>query len=144
MIQCRTCRVILPPTKRIGHKLVFGWLESEVLTILEVLNSVQKDNGTNGSAAEIGVHHGKLFIGLHLLKRPTELSVAIDVFGDQELNVDASGGGDIAKFRANVRRWSSTDGLVVHQGDSTELEPRGAARSSRRPDTSVQRRWRPY
>jgi hypothetical protein len=109
--------------RMVGHRLVRGWLESEVLTVLKLLDSSQRNSGITGSVAEIGVHHGKLFIALHLLKRPEESSVAIDVFGDQELNVDKSGAGDIDKFHTNVRRWSSTVGLVVHQGDSTKVEP---------------------
>jgi hypothetical protein len=47
----------------------------------------------------------------------------LDIFGDQELNVDGSGHGDYEKFANNVKLWSSLDDVVVHQGDSTKLEP---------------------
>jgi hypothetical protein len=105
----------------LGHRLVKGWLESEVLTILDLIDSIQRKSGVTGSVAEIGVHSGRLFIALQLLRTAGERSVAIDVFEDQHLNVDKSGEGDYNKFLANVGRWATSEGLVVHQGDSTKL-----------------------
>jgi hypothetical protein len=105
-----------------GHRVVAGWLAPEVLDILGVLDSFQRSASVSGAVAEIGVHHGRLFIGLNLLQRDDEPSVAIDVFGDQDLNVDESGKGDLAMFRKNVQRWSSPENVVVHQGDSTQLQ----------------------
>jgi hypothetical protein len=105
-----------------GHRVVAGWLAPEVLDILAVLDSLQRSTNVSGAVAEIGVHHGRLFIGLNLLQRDDELAVAIDVFGDQELNVDQSGKGDLAMFRRNVQRWSSSENVVIHQGDSTHLK----------------------
>jgi hypothetical protein len=107
--------------RRVGHRFVTGFLESEVLLVLDELNAAQGAAGVSGSVAEIGVHHGKLFLGLHLLRRDGEPSLAVDLFGDQERNVDSSGRGDVEKFRANVALWATDDGLVVHQGDSTQL-----------------------
>ena len=91
--------------------------------MLDALNAAQRTKQVSGAVAEIGVHHGKLFIGLSLLQPPGAKSVAIDIFGDQELNVDGSGHGNFEKFENNVKLWSSKDDLVVHQGDSTKLEP---------------------
>jgi hypothetical protein len=108
--------------KQLGHRFVDGWLAPEVLAIVAVLDSAQRANGTSGAVAEIGVHHGRLFIGLGLLQRASEHSVAIDVFGEQELNIDNSGKGDLAVFRKNVQRWSSLNNVIVHQGDSTALD----------------------
>jgi hypothetical protein len=107
--------------RRLGHSFVDGWLAPEVLAIAAVLDSAQRSNGTSGAVAEIGVHHGRLFIGLSLLQHTDEHSVAVDVFGDQELNIDNSGKGDLAIFRRNVERWSSLNNVAIHQGDSTEL-----------------------
>jgi hypothetical protein len=109
--------------RAIGQRLVTGFLEPEILLVLDVLNSAQRAKQISGAIAEIGVHHGKLFIGLSLLQRGGEKSVAIDIFDDQELNVDGSGHGNIDKFRNNVNLWSSMDDVVIHQGDSTKLEP---------------------
>jgi hypothetical protein len=106
-----------------GYRFVQGWLHGEVLTMLSAVDAVQRENNVTGSIAEIGVHHGKLFIALQLLQTAAEKSVAIDVFGDQHLNVDQSGKGDYGKFLNNVERWASGSGVVVHQGDSTQLHP---------------------
>jgi Methyltransferase domain len=109
--------------RAIGQRFVTGFLQPEILSVLDVLNAAQRTKQVSGAVAEIGVHHGKLFIGLRLLQRPGQKSVAIDIFGDQELNVDGSGHGDYEKFANNVKLWSSLDDVVVHQGDSTKLEP---------------------
>lgn len=108
--------------KWLGHRFVSGWLEPEVLTILRVLDSAQRSKNISGAVAEIGVHHGKLFVGLSLLQRNDEYSVAIDLFGDQIFNIDRSGKGDLARFQNNVRRWASLERVVIHQGDSTGLQ----------------------
>ena len=109
--------------RAIGQRFVTGFLQPEILVVLDVLNAAQRTKQVSGAVAEIGVHHGKLFIGLRLLQRPGEKSVAIDIFGDQELNIDGSGHGDYEKFANNVKLWSSMDDVAVHQGDSTKLEP---------------------
>jgi hypothetical protein len=93
------------------------------LLLLDLLTKAQREKQVSSAVAEIGVHHGKLFIGMQLLQRDGEKSVAIDVFGDQDLNIDASGHGDLEKFVNNVNLWSSMDDVVVHQGDSTKLTP---------------------
>jgi hypothetical protein len=110
-----------------SHRFVQGWLAPEIFDIVQTLDAAQRDNDISGSVAEIGVHHGKFFIGLHLLRREQECSLAIDVFADQHLNLDGSGRGDLDKFLANMSRWASRDGLVIHQGDSTALDA-GTAR----------------
>lgn len=107
----------------VGYRFVTGFLEPGNLPVLGVLDTAQRARRVTGSVAEIGVHHGRLFIGLHLLQRGSGTSVAIDLFGDQELNIDKSGNGNLDKFTDNVALWSTTDGLVLHQGDSTKLTP---------------------
>jgi hypothetical protein len=109
--------------RAIGQRFVTGFLQPEILSVLDVLNAAQRTKQVSGAIAEIGVHHGKLFIGLRLLQRPGAKSVAIDIFGDQTLNVDGSGHGDYEKFENNVKLWASMDDVAVHQGDSTKVEP---------------------
>ena len=77
--------------KHFGHRRVSGYTESQVFEMIEVLDIAQRAREVRGSVVEIGVHHGRLFIGMHLLQHPEEKSVAIDLFDDQELNVDNSG-----------------------------------------------------
>ncbi|MCP9273810.1 class I SAM-dependent methyltransferase [Mycolicibacterium arenosum] len=109
--------------RNFGNKLVNGFMESGVLAIAEVLDRAQRARQVGGAVAEIGVHHGRLFIGLSLLQRPGEKSVAIDLFGDQAMNIDNSGRGDYDRFENNVKLWSSMDDVVIQQGDSTKLAP---------------------
>jgi hypothetical protein len=111
-----------PLYRVMGHRFVKGWLEPNVLDIVHSLDSAQRDNNVSGAVAEIGVHHGKFFIGLHLLLCENQRSLAIDVFADQHLNTDGSGRGDLDRFRVNLNRWASAGALVIHQGDSTALE----------------------
>jgi hypothetical protein len=105
----------------LGHRTVKGWVEPQTLDVLRTLADAQDRDGIDGAVAEIGVHHGRLFIGLQLLGRPGAPAVAIDVFDNQELNVDQSGSGDRGRFEANVRRWADWTSVVVKQGDSTHL-----------------------
>lgn len=107
----------------LGHRFVRGWLDNDALTVVSLLDSVQRAQRVTGAVAEIGVHHGQFFIGLNLLKRATERAVAIDVFEDQQFNVDNSGKGDLQAFRSNVRRWSSLDGVEILKSDSTAVTP---------------------
>jgi hypothetical protein len=94
-------------------KGVEGWLDRYSAELIKHLNDIQLAEGIAGSVGEIGVHHGRLFILLRLLRRPGETSVAIDVFGDQHLNTDGSGHGDLDRFQSNVERWSGTDDLII-------------------------------
>lgn len=109
--------------RAIGQRFVTGFMEPEILSVLDMLNAAQRTKQVSGAIAEIGVHHGKLFIGLRLLQPPGARSVAVDFFDDQTLNVDGSGRGDYEKFQNNVKLWASMDDVAVHQGDSTKLEP---------------------
>ncbi len=107
--------------RALGHRTVQGWLEPQVLDVVRTLADAQRAAGVSGPVAEIGVHHGQLFIALQLVNEPGLPAVAIDVFGDQERNIDGSGRGDLVRFEANVRRWADWDAVVVHQADSTTL-----------------------
>jgi len=106
---------------RRGKFYVDGWLRTEAALTIAALSERQHALGVAGGVAEIGVHHGKLFILLYLLGRAPETAVAIDLFEDQHLNVDRSGSGDLAKFRRNLERHADADRLVLHQGSSLDL-----------------------
>lgn len=90
---------------RRGCRNVGGWLFPYSARFIDSLLALQLESGVRGAVGEIGVHHGKLFILLALGRRPDEAAFAIDVFGDQHLNTDASGAGDRDIFVANTRRW---------------------------------------
>jgi hypothetical protein len=106
---------------RHGKFYVEGWLRTEAAMTIAALSERQRSLGVEGGIAEIGVHHGKLFILLYLLGRAPERAVAIDLFEDQHLNVDLSGSGDLAKFHRNLLRHVDDARLVLHQGNSMDL-----------------------
>ena len=59
-----------------------------------------------GNLLEIGVHHGRTFILLALMAQEGERSYAIDLFEDQERNIDHSGLGDSTAFAPIMRRYA--------------------------------------
>jgi hypothetical protein len=68
-----------------------GWFAYEhLLDVYDVLNNLQQ--GTTGDLLEIGVFHGKSLIPLLDMAKPNETCIGIDVFEDQHLNMDKSGG----------------------------------------------------
>ena len=101
--------------------MVKGWLFEGAPEAIILLSDEQKRANVPGGIAEIGVHHGKLFILLYLLGPDSEPAVAVDLFSHQELNVDGSGAGDLERFKRNLIRHADTRRLVVHEGDSTRL-----------------------
>jgi hypothetical protein len=104
-----------------GQHLVKGWLFPGAPEAIILLSEDQTSAGVLGGTAEIGVHHGKLFILLYLLAANNESAVAIDLFSHQDLNVDRSGVGDLERFKRNLREHADTSRLVIHEGDSTQL-----------------------
>lgn len=107
-----------------GHRSVDGWLTPLSASVLAHLLDEQSRFGVKGSVGEIGVHHGKLFLVAYLSTRSDEAAFAIDVFEQQQFNVDHSGKGDRERFLDNVRRHGgSTDGLVVIASDSLKITP---------------------
>ena len=107
--------------RRIGQRRIRGWVDPESLDVLRVVRDAQDVAGVTGSVAEIGVHHGRLFIGLQLLVPRGTPAVAIDLFENQAANTDGSGKGDRARFEANVRRWGNWASARVHAIDSQDV-----------------------
>jgi len=105
-----------------GHATVQGWVANGALSAITAFDGLQRRHGVAGNICEIGVHHGRFLIALSLLRAPGEASLAIDVFDDQELNIDHSGRGDRAVFERNVARWlGPAPDMLVHQGDSLKV-----------------------
>lgn len=108
-----------------GYRSVEGWLLPGAARCAAALAAAQRKAGISGNVAEIGVHHGKLFILLYLLSAAPECALAIDLFEHQDLNIDRSGKGDLQRLIDNLRRHADTERLITHEGDSTRLS--GAA-----------------
>ena len=107
-----------------------GGFEKSMLEPLQLINRFQKENKIGGSVMEIGVHHGKFFIPLMLLTEKGESAVGIDIFEDQEKNIDDSGKGDLEIVQSNIERlrnpWNKVDlikrdSLTLNALDKVEL-----------------------
>jgi hypothetical protein len=105
-----------------GHKTVEGWLLPGAIKIVIEIARVQRDNNIAGNIAEVGIHHGKSLILLYLLSRNPERVVAVDLFGEQQKNIDNSGEGNLSKFLSNVKRHADDLRLVIYEGDSTAID----------------------
>lgn len=103
------------------HRAVPGWLKEGAISGIIAFAKWQQENNILGDMAEIGVHHGKLFILLANLRRKGERAFAVDVFDDQHLNTDHSGRGDLARFLDNVRLYADEAGVEIIQKDSARL-----------------------
>ena len=103
-------------------RAIEGWLSPAVPWAIEAVQIAHDRLNVSGSLVEIGVHHGKFFTFLDQIRRDDESAHAIDLFGDQKLNVDKSGKGSAAAFLTNLRNHSrAPDATRLWQGDSTRL-----------------------
>jgi hypothetical protein len=106
-----------------GLRNVSGWLDKRSARIIAALGEYQSAEGIRGALGEIGVHHGKLFILLDLMRSADETSFAIDLFDDQELNVDQSGLGDYSRLLHNLETFSGgMNGVEILKKNSMELK----------------------
>ena len=109
---------------RRGLHRVDGWLDPLSAVVIADLLTHQTALCVRGGIAEIGVHHGKLFLLAYLALRTNELGLANDVFEQQELNLDRSGAGDRERFLANIRRHAGDDrNLRLISRSSLEVRP---------------------
>lgn len=101
---------------------IHGWLNAISADLIAQISRIQLDQGLKGSIGEIGVHHGKLFVLLMLASSRTERLFAVDVFEEQDKNVDRSGKGDRQIFERNIARYGvSPEEVQIMQASSLEL-----------------------
>ena len=105
------------------QRAVEGWLDPYSARFIAAIGELQAREGVAGSVGEIGVHRGRLFILLKLLARPGERACAIDLFENQDLNVDHSGNGDEALLLANLRRHADDKDIAIIKRSSVEVDP---------------------
>jgi hypothetical protein len=108
-----------------GYKEITGWMGAGLFPLLQLCNSTQEAMSEKGGAVEIGVHHGQFFIALNQLCKADELSLAIDVFDAQHLNIDGSGAGSLQHFKENLSKYCCHAGrnVTILAKDSTTLRP---------------------
>lgn len=113
---------------------IHGWLLPEAARCIVCLHEAQWRNGIRGSVAEIGVHHGKLFILLCLLRNEGEIAVGYDLFGEQDQNIDNSGKGSLGILRDNLRHVNvGTSHVKLITANSLELTGARVLRDSESP-----------
>lgn len=101
---------------------VSGWLARESAETISHLALAQIDAGLRGGVGEIGIHHGKLFLLLYLSLQDGERAFALDVFEDQQFNVDASGRGDSSVFMRNFENvGGDSSRLTIFAKDSCSV-----------------------
>ena len=84
-----------------GFDQVSGWCISQLWQIIQPIAELQEKQGIRCPIAEIGVYHGKFFIGL-MRTKGVPGNVAIDAFSLQRFNLDGAGVGNLAKFKENI------------------------------------------
>src|SRR5271169_2399399 len=109
-----------------GFSQVQGWCSEALFFIVDYLDSLEMNK--NGGVCEIGVHHGKFYLLLNSVTGMHDKSYAIDVFEDQFLNVDRSGGGSTSEFKKNLTLFDTHQGrnTTIVKADSTDAEAVGS------------------
>jgi hypothetical protein len=106
---------------RCGREKVEGWLSELATEMIVTAAETQRACGIQGPACEIGVHHGRTFILLHLLTQPCEISVAFDLY---ELQNENTGRERKARLIANLRtHHGDLDRVRIVTQDSMQLTP---------------------
>jgi len=107
-----------------GYRRVDGWLIPVAMRAIIEIANVQQEKSIEGPVCEIGVHHGRLFILLHLLTRKSEKSVAWDLFDNQDENEGKSGMGNRTILNSNLEKHDcDLERIVIKTKNSLELTP---------------------
>lgn len=94
-----------------------SWVDYELFRNLIVF----QNNFCGSAIVEIGVHHGKSLILLASASVSRQIYV-IDIFGNQEKNIDQSGSGDLNAFRLNLKNSGIDEGRIfIDQRMSTDV-----------------------
>lgn len=107
-------------------KKISGWCVPHLFNVIQPIHEYQEKNDLNSPVAEIGVYHGKFFIPLALLKSGSGTSYAIDVYEDQEFNIDNAGVGDREIFKNNILAVDRKliDSTEFYKKDSSAINSR--------------------
>jgi Methyltransferase domain len=109
---------------RRDKKNVEGWLQRVDAEIIGSILSYQDQQNIQGSCVEIGVHHGKSFLPLCMALNTEDRALCIDIFDDQEKNLDASGTGDLSAFMNNLKTFGIDHSRVkILKTSSENVEP---------------------
>jgi hypothetical protein len=103
-----------------GFFRIDGYCMPECFHVVDLIDS--SGINTQGGAMEIGVHHGKFFMMLNATTTANDQSCAVDVFENQDLNIDNSGNGSKVLFEDNLKNLDRHAGsnTKIIMGDSTD------------------------
>ena len=105
-----------------GFPHIQGWVSSGHLQPLKLVDEIQRSVGIKGHVAEIGVFHGKFLLALASLLNPGDKVTALDVFDDQDKNLDGAGEGNLGILQQNVAAYGRQDlDYSYVQADSSAL-----------------------
>ncbi|WP_077145370.1 class I SAM-dependent methyltransferase [Sphingopyxis sp. KK2] len=102
---------------------VAGYFGHVEWAAIDAIGRWQVEQGIKGNLAEIGVHHGKLYFILALLRQAGERALAIDLFKDDGLNTGIHAGRDRAFFDNRARLGIDLDEGEVWTVDTLTLTP---------------------
>ena len=104
-----------------GFARITGWMARGPVEIIEKLALSQT---AGGHFAEIGVHHGQLFLLFCLLTGAGERALGIDLFDRQHENVDGSGLGDQEQLEINFSAVGvNRERIDLLTGNSLHVQP---------------------
>lgn len=102
---------------------VAGYFGHAEAMVIDAIGRGQVEQGISGNLAEIGVHHGKLFFILALLRQAGERALAIDLFEDDALNTGIHANRDTAFFDNRAKLGIDLDDGEVWKVDSLSITP---------------------
>ena len=104
---------------------VKGWCIPQLWNAIEPILDYHRNIDLNKPIAEIGIYHGKFFIGLEKSVNCNLPSHAFDVFDMQEFNLDGAGNGSMEIFKSNLKLTGvSEDAVSINKVDSMRLDER--------------------
>jgi hypothetical protein len=117
-----------------ANKIVFpnvqGWVGGRIFQVINFIDDLHTIRDIRGDIAEIGVHHGKLFFLMASILRSDERCIGVDLFDEQDKNIDGSGGGcsSIAMFNQNLVSYfpDLAEQVFMLSRDSMSITPHSA------------------
>ena len=101
---------------------VEGWCFPHLWQLIQPIDQWQRSINLQKPIAEIGVYHGKFFIGLALTKNSHGKHHAFDVFDMQEFNLDGAGNGNLSIFKSNLAKFKlGGDATQIVRSDSMAI-----------------------
>lgn len=102
---------------------VEGWVGDRIWIICNFLKEYHELHNVSGGVAEIGVHHGKLFFLISHIPNDDGDLIALDIFDDQDKNVDKSGEGSRDVFERHLEAHFPhlKDRVKIHSTDSMAI-----------------------